>query len=125
MMIRYLNPRAYKNPSRYAKLRLIRSEKEDQPYHEVTNATPDVDILDCTLFKVTGIYVDRLDLIANKFYGDPSLWWFIAKQNHWEDPTIVPPDTLLQIPKFTTLMTEGRALEPMSYVFLNLGVDAL
>lgn len=121
-MIRYLNPRAYKNPSRYAKLRLIKSTQE-QPYHEVVNNTPDVKILDCTLFKVTGIYVNRLDLIADKFYDDSSLWWFIAKQNHWEDPTIVPSDTLLQIPKFTTLMRDGRVLEPMSYVFLNLGVD--
>lgn len=122
-MIIYLNPRAYKNPSRYSKLRLIKNEEEYRPYHEVTNATPSVDILDCTLFTVTGIYVNRLDLIADRFYHDPSLWWFIAKQNHLEDPTIVPAETLLQIPAFETLMVGGRALEPMSYIYLNLGVD--
>lgn len=122
-MIRYLNPREYSNPSRYAKLRLIKNETEAQPYHEVTNATTDASILDCRLFKVHGIYVHRLDLIAEKEYGDASLWWYIAKQNHIEDPTIVPAETLLQIPEFNTLMIEGRALEPMSYVFLNLGVD--
>ena len=35
----------------------------------------------------TDIYVitqsgDRLDLLANQFYGDSSLWWFIAHVNN-------------------------------------------
>lgn len=124
-MIRYLNPRPYNHSCRYAKLRLIQkeSEEEPRPYHEVVNPTEDVPVVDCKLFTVRGIYVNRLDLIADKFYGDAGLWWFIAKQNHIDDPTIVPAETLLQIPEFTTLMVEGRVLEPMSYVFLNLGVD--
>lgn len=122
-MIRYLNPTQYKNPSRYAKLRLIKNETENKPYHEVVNATANVDVLNTTLFTVTGVYANRLDLIAEKFYGDSSLWWYIAKQNALEDPTIVPPGSLLQIPKYTSLMTDGRVLEPMSYVYLNLGVD--
>jgi len=24
---------------------------------------------------------DRFDLLANQFYGDPQLWWYIAKAN--------------------------------------------
>lgn len=122
-MIQYLNPNRYKNTSRYAKLRLIQNETEVKPYHEVVNSTPDADILDCDLFTVRGMYVDRLDLIAKKFYGDASLWWFIAKQNHLDDPTIIPSDTVLQIPKYNTLLTNGRVLEPMSYLYLNLGRD--
>lgn len=124
-MIRYLNPRAYNHSCRYAKLRLIQAEEEEKPrpYHEVVNATPDVDVQDCKLVTVKGKYVNRLDLLANDEYGDPGLWWFIAKQNHIEDPTIVPAETLLQVPKFNSLMVDGRVLEPMSYVFLNLGVD--
>ena len=27
-------------------------------------------------------YGDRLDLLAHQFYGDSSLWWFIAKANN-------------------------------------------
>ena len=27
-------------------------------------------------------YGDRLDLLANQYYGDPQLWWFIARVNH-------------------------------------------
>lgn len=122
-MIQYLNPQRYKTVSRYAKLRLIQRDTVDRPYHEVTNATPDVDLLDCQLFHVTGIYVNRLDLIAKKFYGDATLWWFLAKQNHIEDPSIVPVDTTLQIPKYDTLLTNGRVLEPLSYIYLNLGVE--
>lgn len=122
-MIQYLNPQRYSNTSRYAKLRLIQKDDNPKPYHEVTNSTPDADLLDCQLFHVTGIYVDRLDLIAKRFYGDASLWWYIAKQNHLEDAPKVPVDTTLQIPRYDTLLTQGRALEPLSYIYLNLGVE--
>jgi len=121
-MIQYLNPRHYSKVSRYAKLRLIQGA-EEKPYHEVTNSTPSVDSVDCELFHVTGLYVNRIDLIAQRFYGDPSLWWYIAKQNRLADPELIPTGTVLQIPKYNTLLTEGRVLEPMSYIYLNLGVD--
>lgn len=122
-MIQYLNPQRYKNTSRYAKLRLIQRDDQAKPYHEVVNATPDADLLDCQLFQVTGIYIDRLDLIAKKFYGDASLWWYLAKQNHLEDPAKVPSGTTLYIPEYNTLLTQGRVLEPLSYIYLNLGVE--
>ena len=32
---------------------------------------------------------DRIDKLANKYYGDPNLWWVIALAN---DLRIVPPD---------------------------------
>ena len=25
---------------------------------------------------------DRLDLLAHRFYGDPNLWWFLARANN-------------------------------------------
>ena len=28
---------------------------------------------------------DRLDLLANKYYGDPSMWWIIATANNLND----------------------------------------
>ena len=124
-MIRYLNPNRYTKVSRYAKLRLIQSNKSELPYLEVVNPTPDVPVQECELFTVTGPYIDRLDLIAEKYYGAgmSHLWWYIAKQNHLEDPTKVPIDTVLQIPRYTSLLEDGRVLEPMSYIDLNLGVD--
>jgi hypothetical protein len=32
---------------------------------------------------------DRIDRLANKFYGDPELWWVIAEANGFE---ILPTD---------------------------------
>ena len=43
---------------------------------------------------------DRLDNLAFQFYGDPSLWWYIAKANNLTSMTI-PPGTSLRIPATT------------------------
>jgi len=43
---------------------------------------------------------DRLDTIANQFYGDSSLWWIIAASNNIHDaPIAVDDGTILRIPK--------------------------
>lgn len=122
-MIRYLNPYNYTRTSRYAKLRTIKRDGVEKSYHEVVNSTPKVDVSSCQLFKVTGLFINRLDLIADKFYGDASLWWYIAKQNDIIDFEVVPAGTVLRIPPYDSLMTEGRVLEPLSYVYLNLGEE--
>ena len=40
---------------------------------------------------------DRLDNLANQFYGDASLWWFIARTNHIKSMNI-EEGTSLRIP---------------------------
>ena len=40
---------------------------------------------------------DRLDNLANEFYGDPTLWWFIARINHLNTMN-VPAGTSLRMP---------------------------
>jgi len=40
-----------------------------------------------TIERNSDVYVitqegDRLDTLANQFYGDPRLWWFIAQSNN-------------------------------------------
>ena len=42
-------------------------------------------------------YGDRLDLLANQYYGDPQLWWFIARVNHLKTMN-VEAGTSLRIP---------------------------
>jgi len=43
---------------------------------------------------------DRLDTIANQFYGDSSLWWIIATANNIHDGVIAVPDgTTLRVPE--------------------------
>jgi len=49
---------------------------------------PDIPIQqDDILYPVQG--ADRIDSIANAFYGDPILWWVIALAN---DMDLLPPD---------------------------------
>lgn len=120
-MISYLNPYKYGKDSRYMRIRTIKRDNVEKSYHEVTNPSPIVPANECQLYKVAGIYANRLDLIADKFYGDAGLWWYIAKQNGITEFDVVPNDTILQIPPYNSLMTDGRVLEPLSYIFLNLG----
>jgi len=48
---------------------------------------------------------DRCDNLANRFYGDSTLWWFIAKVNNLTTNNI-PAGTSLRIPA-TTVDAEG------------------
>jgi len=48
---------------------------------------------------------DRCDNLANRFYGNPTLWWFIAKVNNLSTNNI-PAGTSLRIPA-TTVDAEG------------------
>jgi len=43
---------------------------------------------------------DRLDLLAEQYYGDVNLWWYIAKANHLRFMTL-EPGTSLRIPTTT------------------------
>ena len=49
---------------------------------------------------------DRLDQLANQFYGDVNFWWYIAKANGLKFMTL-PPGTRLRIPATTEYAT-GR-----------------
>jgi nucleoid-associated protein YgaU len=45
---------------------------------------------------------DRLDLLANKYYGDTTLWWVIATANNINDATFyVEAGIQLRIPSDT------------------------
>ena len=49
-------------------------------------------------------YGDRFDLLAHKYYGDVSLWWYIAKANNLKIMNI-PEGTSLRIPGSTNYAT--------------------
>ena len=40
---------------------------------------------------------DRCDNLANRFYGNPNMWWFIARVNNLKTMNI-PAGTSLRIP---------------------------
>lgn len=56
---------------------------------------------------------DRIDLLAQKFYGDPVFWWVIAVANDME---ILPTDLkdgailLIPSPRYVTSQLFARAL---------------
>lgn len=42
---------------------------------------------------------DRLDLLANKYYGDKNLWWIISTANNLNDASLhIKSGTQLRIP---------------------------
>lgn len=51
---------------------------------------------------------DRLDTLANDFYGDSSLWWIIASANNIHDaPFALPDGTVLRIPQnYTDIISQ-------------------
>ena len=52
---------------------------------------------DDTFYTVLG--TDRIDLLANKFYGDPILWWVLALANDLELlPTELNVGMVLRVP---------------------------
>lgn len=54
--------------------------------------------------------VNRLDLIAYKYYKLPQLWWAIALASGITDPTSIPVQTKLRIPYVGTLFQSGGIL---------------
>lgn len=49
---------------------------------------------------------ERIDEIAARAYGDPALWRLVASFNNIDDPSTIPPGTVLQLPPKSVL---GRA----------------
>jgi len=82
--------------SRYESNKIIKSKDSNRIYQ--SNIFPKIER------SVTDIYIiarggDRLDLLANKYYGDQTLWWIIAIANDLgRSGLIVPPQKQIRIP---------------------------
>ena len=50
----------------------------------------DIPLSDSDLF-IYPRYGDRLDTLAQRYYGDVSLWWVIAKANQIKSGQMIPP----------------------------------
>lgn len=51
---------------------------------------------------------ERLDEIAQRYYGNPSLWRLLAAANGLTDPLHVPPGTVLRIPPVPAMTDHKR-----------------
>lgn len=61
-----------------------------------------------TLFRVPQAAEGRLDLISQKFYGTPELWWVIALVNNIRDPIVgASVGQHVRIPTRNRLAAEG------------------
>lgn len=102
MSLNYLSVNnEFENVSRYQILRVIEEGKDTylETYNQVKVPVSDED----SYHVVTHAEVNRLDLIANDYYGVPEFWWMIALANNLIDPFIVNEGVMLRIPSLITM----------------------
>lgn len=82
---------------RYQNIEVIKSAATGSEYY-VNNIYPEIPPTNDDNYIIT-VLGDRLDLLANDFYGDSSFWWVIASANSLSgDSLVVEPGTQLRIP---------------------------
>ena len=92
-MGRYGNTSIFNQTKKYSKDRKINVDKYGTTiYNKVPESNDDMYFI-----AQSG---DRCDTLAQRFYGDTSLWWFIARANNLKTMNI-PAGTSLRIPTST------------------------
>ena len=81
--------------NRYSNTKITMSKDGKRVYG--TTYYPDIPISDTDQLMTT-VYGARLEVMANTFYGDQSLWWIIAKANGIRGKTALEPGKRLRIP---------------------------
>ena len=83
--------------NRYQNIRVIKNSQGKSYYRD--NKYPEIPL------SVNDIYIvasdgDRFDVIANQYYGDPSLWWIISIANPdiAQNSLYIPLETQIRIP---------------------------
>ena len=106
----YLSPRLYPNESRYTNIRRLQDEDTKNIYDEnwiqkfIDESNED------TYFVVTQREENRLDIIADDYYGTARYWWVIALANYIIDPFTLSIGTKLRIPPLLSLYNRGGVL---------------
>jgi len=74
-------------------------DKDNKHRKYQTTIYPKIEPDDSDIFVVSNIG-DRLDLLANIYYGDVTLWWIIAQANNIGKGSLnIKPGTNLRIPQ--------------------------
>ena len=95
--------------NRYQNTRVIRNSQNVSYYRTVQYPEVPLSVNDIYVISADG---DRFDLLANQYYGDPSLWWVVSIAN--ED---LPQNSL-----YPPLETQIRIPANYSNVLLNYSV---
>ena len=85
--------------ARYGDTRIQNSKKNNKNVY-TTTIYDKVPERDSDMYFISQ-HGDRCDSLANRFYGSPTLWWFIARVNHIKGMNI-PAGTKLRIPVTTS-----------------------
>jgi len=84
-------------PNRYSYTNTKKDSDTNIAYLEST-IYPKIKPNDADIYIITDAG-DRFDLLAQKYYGDPSMWWIIATANNINDANFfVPEGVQLRIP---------------------------
>ena len=90
--------------SRYSKSVIRRDEQRKQRLD--TTLIPFIPVDPSDIFILT-TSTERLDLLADRFYGDATKWWIIASANKLGKGTyIIPSNTRLRIPNNIQLIQD-------------------
>lgn len=104
----YAKPRKYKNTSRYGIYRQIIDN--NNTYLETSNQIKVAESSNDKYHEVQPDEENRLDIISNKYYGNPEYYWAIAMANNFVDPFIVKSGDIIRIPDFASLLKWNGAL---------------
>jgi phage tail protein X len=72
---------------------------QDNKRYYAQSKYPEVPLSDDDIYVITTVG-DRLDILAQQFYGDSSLWWVISSANNnlSQNSLFIPEGTQLRIP---------------------------
>ena len=87
--------------NRYTFARVLKTNETKQQYFEST-IYPKIIPTDNDMYIISE-QGDRLDVLAQKYYKDPSMWWIIATANNLNNASLsVEPGIQLRIPSDTS-----------------------
>jgi len=124
--IQYGVCRDYQHISRYRKLRQVTHNPNDPTTRFVALETPNAisSNIEIKYYEVQATEVNRLDLISQKLFGDPTYGWILAYFNNIEDGFSTYQGQILKHPVSpTSLFTAGEVLSSINPFALNLGEE--
>ena len=74
--------------NRYSNIAIVQNSLGKRYY--INNIYPDIPVSETDIYVITTIG-DRLDLLANDYYRDPTLYWVIASANNLPGDSLIPP----------------------------------
>jgi len=86
--------------------------------HYVNIVYPEIEPLSTDKYIITS-WEDRLDLLANDYYGDPNLWWIISRANpdvSRRDSFFIPTGVQIRIPARSDISAIIQEFEKLNVV---------